>query len=33
VFPLLREHSNVWAFDKDGKRWFDPELFPEEMRK
>lgn len=32
-FPLLREHSNVWAMDKDGKRWFDAAEFPEEMRK
>ena len=33
IIPLLREHSNVWAMEKDGKQWFDPEQFPEEMRK
>ena len=33
VFPILREYSNVWAMDKDGKEWFDARLFPEEMRK
>lgn len=33
LFPVLREHSNVWAMDKDGKKWFDPEKFPEMMRK
>ena len=32
-FPLLREFSNVWAMDKDGKQWFDPAEFPEYMRK
>ena len=32
-FPILREYSNVWAMDKDGKKWFDARLFPEEMRK
>lgn len=32
-FPILREHSNVWAMDKDGKKWFDAAEFPEEMRK
>jgi hypothetical protein len=33
LFPILREHSNVWAMDKDGKNWFDSNLFPELMRK
>jgi hypothetical protein len=33
VLPVLREYSNVWAMDKDGKKWFDAAEFPEEMRK
>ncbi len=33
LFPSLREHSNIWAMGKDGKKWFDPERFPELMRK
>ena len=32
-FPLLLEYSNVWAMDKDGKKWFDVTQFPEYMRK
>ena len=32
-FPILKEHSNVWAMAKDGKRWFDSDEFLEEMRK
>lgn len=32
-FPILREYSNVWAMDKDGKQWFDVTEFPEYMRK
>jgi hypothetical protein len=32
-FPLLREYSNVWAMDKDGKNWFDVTEFPKYMRK
>ena len=31
--PALREVSNVWSFDKDGKRRFDPSARPEWMRK
>jgi hypothetical protein len=27
--PLLREYSNVWAMNKDGKQWFDVNEFPE----
>jgi hypothetical protein len=30
---LKREISNVWAFDKDGKRRFDPRKYPKSMRK
>ena len=28
-----REVSNVWCMSKDGKQRFDPELYPELMRK
>lgn len=31
--PRLREVSNPWSMDKDGKRFFDPERCPQEMRK
>jgi hypothetical protein len=31
--PLLREMSNVWNMDKDGKRWHDPETYPKVLRK
>lgn len=31
--PRLREVSNPWSMDKDGKRFFDPERYPQEMRK
>jgi hypothetical protein len=33
VLPTLREVSNVWKFDKDGKRRFDATAFPELLRK
>lgn len=33
VLPLERETSNVWVMDKDGKLRFDPDRFPELMRK
>lgn len=33
VLPHLREYSNPWCMDKDGKRRFDPALYPEWMRK
>ena len=33
VLPALREVSCVWAFDKDGKRRFDPRSHPDRMRK
>ena len=32
VLPHLREVSNVWAFDKDGKRW-RADATPRDMRK
>ncbi len=32
-FPILREFSNVWTMDKDGKKWFNATEFPEIMRK
>ena len=33
VLPHLREHSNPWAMDKDGKYRFNPVEHPELMRK
>ena len=33
VLPSLREVSDPWTMDKDGKYRFDPEASPEEMRK
>ena len=33
LLPLLREHSNVGAMDKDGKVRFDPEERPKLLRK
>jgi hypothetical protein len=33
VLPLKREVSDVWAMDKDGKRWFNACRFAELMRK
>ena len=33
VFPHLREYSNPWRVDKDGKRRFNPCERPEWMRK
>jgi len=33
VLPHLREISNVWTMAKDGKHYFDPYLYPKEMRK
>jgi hypothetical protein len=29
----VRDVSNVWSFDKDGKQRFDPKKHPKEMRK
>ena len=31
--PVLREHSDPWSMDKDGKLRFDPAKHPELMRK
>ncbi len=33
VLPHLREYSNPWSMDKDGKVRFDPKKHPELMRK
>ena len=33
VLPHLREYSNPWSMDKDGKVRFDPKKHPEWMRK
>ena len=31
--PLLREVSNIWSMDKDGKKVFDLVKYPKLMRK
>ena len=31
--PLLKEVSNPWSMDKDGKWGFDPKKFPKFLRK
>ena len=31
--PILREYSDPWGMDKDGKVRFDPVKYPKEMRK
>lgn len=31
--PILREHSDPWSMDKDGKIRFDPAKHPKLMRK
>ncbi len=33
LLPHLREYSNVWSMDKDGKVWFDAKEHPKLMRK
>ena len=33
LMPHLREYSNPWAMDKDGKVRFDPKKFPKLTRK
>jgi len=33
LLPHLREYSNPWAMDKDGKMRFDPKQRPELLRK
>lgn len=33
VLPLIREVSNVYGFEKDGKLYFDSRKFPKSMRK
>ncbi len=33
LLPHLREYSNVWSMDKDGKVWFDAKEFHKLMRK
>lgn len=33
LLPHLREYSNPWSMDKDGKVWFDAKEFPKLMRK
>ena len=31
--PILREYSDPWSMDKDGKHRFDPARYPQLMRK
>lgn len=31
--PHLKEYSNPWGMDKDGKSWFDAKKYPKRMRK
>jgi hypothetical protein len=31
--PILREVSDEWSFNKDGKHYVDPEIHKEAMRK
>jgi len=33
LLPELRDVSNVYSFNKDGKFYFDPEKYPDLMRK
>lgn len=33
LLPHLKEYSNPWCMDKDGKNWFDVKKFPKLMRK
>ena len=33
LMPHLREYSDDWGMAKDGKVWFDKQLYPERMRK
>lgn len=33
LLPILKEFSDVWTMDKDGKNWFNAEHFPKYMRK
>jgi hypothetical protein len=33
VLPALREVSDVWVMAKTGKRWVDPRMHPEALRK
>ncbi len=33
IFDTKQDAMNIWAMDKDGKRWLDPEKYPKVMRK
>ena len=33
LLPHLREYSNPWSMNKDGKNWFDAKKYPKMMRK
>ena len=31
--PILKEYSNPWCMNKDGKKWFVAKKYPKRMRK
>lgn len=33
LLPHLKEYSNPWSMDKDGKKWFDAKKYFKRMRK
>lgn len=33
IFPTKRDAGNIYEFAKDGKQFFNPEKFPQFMRK
>jgi hypothetical protein len=33
LLPHLRDYSNPWSMNKDGKKWFDAKKYPKNMRK
>ena len=33
ALPHVREQSDPWTFEKDGKQWVDPRAYPKGMRK
>ena len=33
LLPHLKEYSNPWSMNKDGKKWFDAKKYPKYMRK
>ncbi len=33
LLPRLKEYSNPWSMNKEGKKWFDAGKYPKRMRK